>query len=168
MRDLLRNRKFIFALAGLLAFSILIGTGLQMLSSSKKELKLLKEQQREMALLKDEFITLRQKVAAVESKKSLANMTGIVQAIDEVFRSIGVKNKVKTVRATGQKEVREGFEEEAEITLEKVKMNEMLNIFYRIENAPMILTIKKASIKKSFDNPDLLNINLVLSFLKPK
>ena len=168
MRDLLRNKKFIFALAGLLAFSILIGTGLQMLSSSKKELKLLKEQQREMALLKDEFITLRQKVAAVESKKGLANMTGIVQAIDEVFRSIGVKNKVKTVRATGQKEVREGFEEEAEITLEKVTMNEMLNIFYRIENAPMILTIKKASIKKSFDNPELLNINLVLSFLKPK
>jgi len=168
LRDLLRNKKFIFALAGLLAFTILIGTGVQILSSSKKELKLLKEQRGEMALLKDEFITLRQKVAAVESKKSLANMTGIVQAIDEVFRSIGVKNKVKTVRAAGQKEVREGFEEEAEITLEKVTMNEMLNIFYRIENAPMILTIKKASIKKSFDNPDLLNINLVLSFLKPK
>ena len=168
MKDLLRNRKIILALAGLLAFSILIGTGIQVLSSSKKELKLLKEQQREMALLKDEFITLRQKVAAVESKKSLANTTGIVQAIDEVFRSIGVKNKVKTVRATGQKEVREGFEEEAEITLEKVTLNEMLNIFYRIENAQMILTIKKASIKKSFDNPELLNINLALSFLKPK
>lgn len=47
-------------------------------------------------------------------------------------------------------------------------MNEMVNIFYRIENAPMILTIKKATVKKSFENPELLNISLVLSFLNPK
>ena len=168
MRDLLTNKKFIFAAGVLLGFFILVGTGLQILSSSKKELNLLKEQQREMTALKDEFTELRQKVDAVESKKNLANMTGIVQAIDEVFQSIGLKNKVKTIRATGKKEVREGFEEEAEITLEKVTLNEMVNIFYRIKNAPMILTIKKASIKKSFDNPELLNINLELSFLKTK
>lgn len=47
-------------------------------------------------------------------------------------------------------------------------MNEMANIFYRIEHAPMILTVKKATIKQSFENPELLNITLDLSFLKTK
>jgi hypothetical protein len=32
----------------------------------------------------------------------------------------------------------------------------------------MILTVKKATIKKSFENPELLNITLSLSFLKTK
>jgi hypothetical protein len=44
----------------------------------------------------------------------------------------------------------------------------MINVFYRIENAPMVLTVKKATIKKSFENPELLNITMVLSFLKAK
>jgi hypothetical protein len=98
----------------------------------------------------------------------MMNVPGVVQAIDEIFQPMGLKDKLKTVRAAGKKEVRDGFEEEAEITVEKVGMNEMLNIFYKIENAPMILTIKKASIKKSFENPELLNVNIVLSFLKTK
>ena len=72
------------------------------------------------------------------------------------------------MRVSDIAEVKDGFEEEADISVEKVTMNEMVNIFYRIENAPMILTVKKASIKKSFDNPELLNISLILSFLKPK
>jgi len=168
LRELHYNKKLIAALSVFLAFSVIIGTGLRMLSEARKELKLLKEQQIEMSHLKEEFATLRQKVDSVESKKHLANVTGIVQAVDEIFRPIGLKNKVKTVKTNGSKEIKEGFEEEAEIVLEKVTLNEMLNIFYRIENAPMILTIKKTTMKKSFDNPELLNISLVLSFLKAK
>ena len=168
MRELHYNKKLIAALSVFLAFSVIIGTGLRMLSEARKELKLLKEQQIEMSHLKEEFATLRQKVDSVESKKHLANVTGIVQAVDEIFRPIGLKNKVKTVKTNGSKEIKEGFEEEAEVVLEKVTLNEMLNVFYRIENAPMILTIKKTTMKKSFDNPELLNISLVLSFLKAK
>jgi len=32
----------------------------------------------------------------------------------------------------------------------------------------MILTIKKVTVKQSFENPELLNITLMLSFLKTK
>jgi hypothetical protein len=91
-----------------------------------------------------------------------------VQAVDEVFSSIGLRDKVKTVKSTGKRETRDGFEEEADISIEKVTMNEMVNILYRIERAPMVLTIKKATIKKSFESPELLNLMLVVSFLKAK
>ena len=121
-----------------------------------------------MIIVKDEFLSLKQRIDAVESKKNLSNVQGIVQAVDEVFLSIGLKDKVKTVKSTGRRDMKDGFEEEAELQIEKVSMNEMVNIFYKIENAPMVLTIKKASIKKSFENPELLNIILTLSFLKAK
>lgn len=168
MKDLLRDRRYIYFIAGLLIIVIAATLAVGQLSAGRRELKLLKEQRKEMLGLKDEFLSLRQRVEAVENRKNLTNVQGVVQAVDEVFSSAGLKDKLKTVKSAGKREVRDGFEEEADISVEKVSMNEMVNILYRIENAPMILTIRKATIKKSFENPELLNISLVLSFLKQK
>jgi general secretion pathway protein M len=164
----LKDKRIVSALSGLALFIALIAFGLHMLSSERKELQSLKGQLKEMVSLKDEFVQLKQQVDSVEMKKNLAGAQGIVQAIDNVFQPLGLKDKVKSVKTAGKREIREGFEEEADVLLEKVTMNEMANIFYRIEHAPMILTVKKATMKKSFENPQLLNITLVLSFLKTK
>lgn len=164
----MKDKRFISVLSAFIVFIIIIALAIRLLSSERRELKLLREQQKEMIIIKDEFLSLKKRVDAVESKKNLSNVQGIVQAVDEVFSSIGLKDKVKTVKSTGRRDMKDGFEEEAELQIEKVSMNEMVNIFYKIENAPMVLTIKKASIKKSFENPDLLNIMLTLAFLKAK
>ena len=168
MKDRLKDKRVVFSLAGLAVFIVLVAFGLNTLSSEKKELQSLKGQLAEMITLRGEFMRLKQQVDAVETKKNLVGVQGVVQAIDDVFQPLGLKDKVKSVKTSGKREVSEGFEEEANVSVEKVTMNEMANIFYRIEHAPMILTVKKATIKQSFENPELLNITLVLSFLKTK
>jgi hypothetical protein len=168
LRELLKDKRFFYVLSGLIGFIVIFALAVNLLLSEIRELKLLKEQRKEMLMLKDEFLSLKQKIDVVESKKNLSNVQGIIQAVDEVFLSIGLKDRVKTVKSTGKRDIKDGFEEEAELQIEKVSMNEMVNIFHKIENAPMVLTIKKAEIKKSFENPELVNINLTLSFLKTK
>lgn len=168
MRELLKDKRIIYGLSGLVVFVIAVTLAVNLLSSERKELRLLKEQRKEILMLKDDFLSLKQRIDIVEGKKNLSNVQGVVQAIDEVFLPIGLKDKIKTVKSTGRREIKDGFEEEADLQIEKVNMNEMINIFYRIENATMVLTIKKAAIKKSFENPELLNITLTLSFLKSK
>jgi len=168
MTDLLKNRRIISFSAVLISFLILAALGIKMLSSQTKELHQLQEQRKEMAVLRDEFSSLQQKFQTVENRKNLTNVQGVLQAVDEVFSSVGLKDKVKTVKNTGKRETKDGIEEEADVSVEKVTMNEMLNIFYRIDHAPMILTIKKVAVKQSFENPELLNITLMLSFLKTK
>ncbi|MBS1113403.1 MAG: hypothetical protein H6Q92_1166 [Nitrospirae bacterium] len=168
MKDLLKNRQLIAFSAVLISFLILAALGVNMLSSQKKELHQLQEQRKEMALLRDEFLSLQQKIQTVENRKNLTNMQGVLQAVDEVFSSLGLKDKVKSVKNTGKKETKDGIEEDADVSVEKVTMNEMVNIFYRIDHAPMILTVKKVTVKQSFDNPELMNITLMLSFLKTK
>lgn len=165
---MLKDRKLIFIASGIAVFILLMVFGISSLSSAKKQAALLKEQHNEMVVLKDEFLSIRQKVDAVEARKNLTNVQGVAQAVDEVFQSIGLKDRIKTLKSSGKREVKEGFEEEADISIEKVNMNELINILYKIENAPMILTVKKAVIKKSFENPELLNVTLVLSFFKAK
>jgi hypothetical protein len=136
--------------------------------SLKKKHADLVEQQKELGQLKEEYMTLRDKLDFVESKKSLTKVEGIVQAVDEVFRSLGLNQKVKSVKSSGTRDRKYAVEEEAEVQVEKVNMNEMANIYYKIENAPMILSIKKTSLKTSFDSPTLLNITMTVSLIKPK
>lgn len=165
---IIRDKRIVYGLSGLVVFLAAVLLLFNLLSSERKELKLLKEQRKEMLMLSDEFMFLRQRLQAVEGKRNISNVQGIVQAVDEIFSSVGLRDKVKAVKPAGKKETKEGVEEEADVSVEKMSMNEMLNIFYRIENAPMILTVKRATIKKSFENPELLNVTMVLSFLKAK
>lgn len=164
----MKHKKTVYFISVLIGFIVVLTISARLLSSERRELEVLKNQRKEMMTLKGEFLSLKRKVDFVEGRKNLSNVQGVVQAVDEVFSSVGLKDKIKTVKSTGRKEIREGFEEEADIYLEKVTMNEMINSFYKIENAPMALTIRRAVVKKSFDNPELLNISLSVSFLKAK
>ncbi|MFI5294520.1 MAG: hypothetical protein ACHQ0Y_05785 [Thermodesulfovibrionales bacterium] len=136
--------------------------------SLKRERYTLRSRQEEMLALSNEYAGLKTAVDAVEGKRSLTKVEGIVQAVDEVFKSMGLGQKVKSVKSTGTREKKFASEEEAEVSVEKVTMNEMVNILYRIENAPMILTVRKTSMKTSFDNPSLLNVTMTVGLIKPK
>ena len=165
---MMKDKKIILGIAGLILFIIMISVALSILANERRDLLRLKEQRKEMIALKDTLLLLSRKVQYVEAKKELSNVQGIAQAVEEVSSSVGLRDRVKTVKSTGKRETRDGFEEEADVYIEKVTMNEMVNIFYRIKNAPMVLTVKKVTVKKSFENPELLNISLILSFLKNK
>jgi hypothetical protein len=54
-------------------------------------------------------------------------------------------------------------EESAEIQIEKLNMTELVHLFFKIENAPMILAVKRVIIKKSFENPELLDVTMAVS-----
>jgi general secretion pathway protein M len=105
-------------------------------------------------------------IDAIEGKGSLTKVEGIIQASDEIFRSLGLRQKVKSVKSIGTKKIKDATEEEVEVQVEKVNMNELVNIFYRIENAPMMLTIKKVTVKTSFENPALLDMAMTLGLIK--
>lgn len=166
MKGLLKNRRFLKGIIVIIVFIFVCAYEFSILSSAKKELNTLKSQQKDMIMLREEFQSLKKKIDYVEDKKNLSQVQGIIQAVDDVFLSLGLKDRVGSVKSTGKIETKEGIIEDAEVSIEKVTMNEMVNIFYKIKNVPMRLTIKKVSIKKAFENPELLNINLSLSFLK--
>lgn len=141
---------------------------LHMAVSSERALRDLKSRHDELNLLKGEYLALKGRVESVEAKKSLTHAKGIVQAVDEVFLPLGLKQKVKSIKATGVRDVKDAVEEEAEIQIERVDMNEAVNILYRFENAPMALPVRKAVLKASFDNPAHLNITMTVALIRNK
>lgn len=165
--NLKTDRRLLISAAALIILvvsALLLNTSL----SLKKEGSALRSQKEEILLLREDFLELRKKINAIEGKKSLIKVEGIVQAIDEIFRSTGLNQKVKSVKPTTTRDKKYAVEEEADVEVEKVSMNELVNILYKLENAPMVLLIKKARLKTSFEDPSLLNITMTIGLVKPK
>jgi hypothetical protein len=134
----------------------------------QKESAELRKQKKEFLMLRGEFLELRNKIGRVEEKKSLTETEGIVQAVDEILRPSGLNTKIKSVKPTGTRDRKHVLEEEAVVEFDKMNMNEMINVLYKIENAPMILLIKKTTLKTSFENPSLINMTMTVGFVSPK
>jgi len=123
--------------------------------------------QKELASMKDDVVKLKSRVEAAEARTSLAKVAGVVQAIDEIVKSMGLSQKVKSVKPTNSRERLNTIEEEAEVQLEKLTLNELVNLLYRFENAPMLLATKKTYARLSFENPSLLNVTCFISLIRP-
>jgi hypothetical protein len=163
-----RIGRHLWTVSGIAGLAVLCIIMADVSVSLKKENAQVKTQQGEMRALRNEYLARKGAIDMVESRKSLTRADGVIQAVDEVFRSLGLSQNVKSVKSTGSIEKKYAFEEQADVQVEKVNMNEMTNILYKLENAPMVLSIKKATIKTSFENPTLLNLSLTLDFIKPK
>lgn len=160
-----RSTITLVALGALVVACVVMWT---LYSSARKAHAGLVAQRTELLSLRKDYLDLKSSVDIVQHRGTLKNVQGIAQAIDDVFKPLGLSDKVKSVKSTGVRERDYGTEEEADVQVEKVSMNEMANIFYKIETVPMILTIKRATVKTSFDNPTLLNVSMTVTLVKPK
>ncbi len=165
--NLKTDRKTI-VIAGIALLFICCAVLFEISLTLKRQNNSLRSRQKEMLILSQEYSGVKNVVSAAEARKSLTKVEGIVQAVDEIFKSMGLQQKVKSVRSAGMKEKKYASEEEADVSVEKVTMNELVNILYRMENAPMILSVRRTSIKTSFENPSLLNITMTIGLIKPK
>jgi hypothetical protein len=156
-------------IASVLLLFILIIPVFIMQRASKKEVDTLKSKRNELALLTTEFSTLRGQVDVVEQKTTPAQVQGIANVLDGIVSSMGIKGKLKAVKGLGSREIKGPMtEESAEVQLERVGMNELVNMFYRIGEAPVILSVKRATMKKSFENPELLDVTMTIALFTKK
>ena len=137
--------------------------------SSGQEAELAGRKLGEMQAIEGEYAALRERVDRIEKREKLVQVDGSVQAVESVLAPLGLQTKVTSARSLGVREFRDGLSEErAEIIVEKLTMNEVVNVLYRLEEAPMMLTVKKAEMKKPFESPELLNLTLTVSLFTRK
>jgi general secretion pathway protein M len=147
--------------AGCVALASLSLTG-------NRELGKLAAQYRELIALRDEYVQLKERIDAIEKKALLPTSKGVIQAVDDVFLSLGLKQKVRSVKMTSSRESDGLAEEEAELRAERVTINEMVNIFYSIEHAPVAMVPRRTNIKTSFENPAFLELTMTIALVRPK
>lgn len=164
----LSRGRILFLLIAL-GLSILIIPAFLMERSSKKDLNTLKLKLKDLAVLSSEYMSRKERIDTIEKRISLTKVSGITEALDKMFSSLGIKGKMKSVKVTGEREMKGAITEElAQVMIEQVNMNELVNLFFKVENTPMMLSIKKVRMKKSFETPELLDVTMTIALYTAK
>ncbi len=146
----------------ILALSLLLAKG-----GAARRLAYDKKNEAHFASVSQEYLTLKDQVDEFRRRAALSPRQGILYALDDLFTSTGLKDKVAALNPLDTKTM-DGFtSEQAEVTLKKVDLNETVNLLYRIDSAPMLLTVREADFRNSFSAP-ALDIRLVLALTRAK
>jgi general secretion pathway protein M len=84
-----------------------------------------------------------------------------------IVEEIGIRGKgVKITPLKGEE--RNGvIEDAAEVRIEGLTANEMVNLIYRLEKGSRPLTVKKANLRVRFDDPSRFDLGMTIALLKP-
>ncbi len=164
----LRNPKLIFPIILFTILIVIVSISFGMLSKKKISINKIESQLKEFSTLTSDYLIINSVTDKFQKRLGMSNIDGVLQAVENVVQSIGLKEKLSSVKLSGQKKHTDFTEENAVIKMDKVSLNETINIFYKIENAPMGLLIKSCKMKKNFSDPDKFDITMDVAFLKKK
>jgi general secretion pathway protein M len=85
----------------------------------------------------------------------------------KIIEEIGIRGKgVKITPLKGEE--RSGvMEDAADVRIEGLTANEMLNLIYRLEKGSRPITIKKSNMRVRFDDPARFDLAMTIALLKP-
>jgi general secretion pathway protein M len=88
-------------------------------------------------------------------------------SLARIIEEIGIKGKgVKITPLKGEE--RNGvIEETADVRIEGLTANEMVNLVYRLEKGSRPISLKKANLRVRFDDPSRFDLAMTAALLKP-
>lgn len=142
------------AAAALALFLIFIFT-LTAESSARKRLSAAKKAQAEFSTLNAQYAGLKAQVDTLDKRLALSPKAGILKAVGDIFTSMGLQDRLASLKPLDTSQSDGMTSEKAEMSLKKMDLNEAVNVLYRLENAPMLLTVKEVELTSSFSAPAL-------------
>lgn len=84
-----------------------------------------------------------------------------------IIEEIGIRGKgVKITPLKGQEHIG-AIEDAADVRIEGLTSNEVINLVYRLEKGSRPMTIKKANLRVRFDDPARFDLAMTIALLKP-
>ncbi len=111
--------------------------------------------------LAEGYIKKEARLSALEKRITSATASKSVVAVMEgIAKEIGVKSQVASLLPL-KEEIRRGYlERGAEVKIEGIDLNRLINLLYALEHHRSLLLIKEFSLESRFDNRELLDVRL--------
>ena len=162
------KQKQLIGMAAAAAFALVVvlAVGFSMLQKSAARVDsaralhdYLKEEQAALSTLKD-------KAALFEAKRRNSRGKDVHGALNEAVSSLGLNDKLTSLKSPPGAVSAE--DERAEARFDGLTLNELVNLQFALDNSRMLILTRKANIRVSFENPELLNVTLSVSLIKPQ
>lgn len=157
------DRKTLIVLAAAAASVLLFIGSLVWSGSAAARLSEIERAHEEMNRVGGQLKRLIARVDNLERRSAAAGGKGLLAFIDQISDSIGIKDKLVSQKAVPAS----SNIEKAELAFEKLTLNEAANLFYRIDEQPVLLLVSRVAMAPSFDKPDLIMLDMTVSLVKP-
>jgi len=84
-----------------------------------------------------------------------------------IIEEIGIKGKGVKITPLKGDERDGGVEETADVRIDGLSANEMVNLLYRLEKGSRPIVLKKVNLRVRFDDPSRFDLAMVAALLKP-
>ena len=130
---------------------------------AEKRNRILRAQLTEINQLSEGLLQLKNAVRGKEKKIGLTGSTGVVSTMEQILRGLGLEASM--IKPLEKKHVKEFLEQDVELEIKGIDLNSIVNLLYKVENAPQPLKIKSAFIRTSFENTDRFILKLTASLV---
>lgn len=165
----LSPREQMFALIGaalvvLLIFGMPLLLAASKLSSLENDIREGREKQREIARMMEQYQTQSQRLKEMEGRIAKGFDATITTTMATLAEKAGIKDRIENIRDRGGTSAELFDQVSVEVKLAKVTVPQLLDYLYRIEQNPdLFLRIGQISVKRRFDNKQLLDVVLEAS-----
>lgn len=118
-----------------------------------------------------EMLLLRQRYR--DASAAAANSAGLLAAVRSgdtvagLIEETGIKGGGIQIKPLGPGEKAGGAGESAEVKIDRLTMNEAVNLLYRLEHGGRPVSVQRALLKGRFDDPARIDIALTVTLHKP-
>lgn len=117
-----------------------------------------------------EMLSLQQRYLAAKAiSQRLTNRLAATRPDDspaKLIDEIGIKGKSSQIKPVQGEDHGGLVEDAAEVRIEGLTVNEMVNLLHHLEKGMKPVLIKKASIKTRFDDPSRVDLTMTIALLK--
>jgi general secretion pathway protein M len=170
IRETGQGRRRVVTLALLAALLLLFISGGALFTEKWSRVKSLSVQKAEEAVqfekLKAEYLARKGSLDRLRRKAYGKESASVVALTEEAGREAGVAGRIVSLRPLGVKRTAGYIESALEVRLERVKLNELVNFLYIIENHRSLLVVRDFRLKSRFDDPNQLDISMRVVRLK--
>lgn len=127
----------------------------------------LKRQLAQMQELRKDYI---QALGEAEEyrKRIFLKEQNISVALEGILDGLHLKEKLSSIKPTIQKDIGKYRIDGAEVRMERLTLNETVNLLYAMEQGPEGFIVRSLKMKKDFSQPEKLNITFEVSILRIK
>jgi Glu-tRNA(Gln) amidotransferase subunit E-like FAD-binding protein len=123
----------------------------------------LKTRLAEFQSLAGEVIRIKNFVESKEKKIDLGRTASAVSTLEQILKTLGLEAKV--IKPLEKKKIDGFIEENAELEIQDIDLNSIVNLFYKIDNSPIPMKINNVVIKTSFEDPEKFILKLTISLI---
>lgn len=166
---LLRFRRRPALVAAIVALALVAAgalAGVERYSAVKRQAAAKKEDLRKFKGLEAAYTGKKAGMEEALRKTFAAGDQPAIAAIERAGEAVGVK--IASVRQTEEKETLGYAETRVEVRLERVELNQIVNLLFHLDRARTLIVTREFSMRTRFEDPDLYDLELKLSHIKKR